>query len=246
MKAKMNKIREILLIPRIRYSNFFQNITKSFSYNGREDIINKAMEFVGNSYVKGDYLEFGVYIGKTFVPAYYLAQKHLHKNMKFYAFDSFEGFPCVEENEYDWKEGDYSCSVSNFKKILINNKVNLKKVHIITGWFNKVLNNKTKEKIPLKKASVIYIDCDLYKSTVPVLNFITDYLQNGTILIFDDWFCFKGNPNKGEQKAFREWLKKNPKIEATEYYKFGWHGNSFIITIKNAKITQKLKGRNKQ
>ncbi|MCG2718374.1 MAG: methyltransferase, partial [Nanoarchaeota archaeon] len=70
--------------------------------------------------------------------------------------------------------------------------------------------------------------CDLYESTVLVLDFITEYIQDGTIIIFDDWFSFRGNPNRGEQKAFKEWLKKNPSIKTTEFYRFGWHGNSFI------------------
>ena len=32
------------------------------------------------------------------------------------------------------------------------------------------------------------IDADLYVSTVPVLNFITDLLVDGGIIIFDDFF----------------------------------------------------------
>ena len=91
------------------------------------------------------------------------------------------------------------------------------------------LNNETKQKLPIKSAAIVFIDCDLYASTVPVLNFISDYLEDGAILIFDDWFCFKGSPERGEQKAFHEWLKNNPQFKAVEYHKFNWRGNSFII-----------------
>ena len=83
----------------------------------------------------------------------------------------------------------------------------------------------------IKKAALIWVDCDLYESTVPVLNFITDYVQDGTIIVFDDWFSFKGNLNMGEQRAFREWLKKNPSIRATEFHRFAT-GNSFILHRK--------------
>jgi O-methyltransferase len=108
-------------------------------------------------------------------------------------------------------------------------QVDLAKVEIVAGWYDDVLNDEAKERLPLRAASVIWVDCDLYESTVPVLAFVTDYVQDGTVLIFDDWFCFRGDPHRGEQRAFREWLEKNPEITASEFHKFGWHGNSFIL-----------------
>jgi hypothetical protein len=83
--------------------------------------------------------------------------------------------------------------------------------------------------LPLRKAALVWIDCDFYESTVPVLEFITDYVQDGTLLIFDDWFCFRGDPERGEQRAFAEWLARNPWIRAGELLRFGWHGSSFIL-----------------
>jgi len=102
-------------------------------------------------------------------------------------------------------------------------------VVIVPGWYKDTLNDETKKKLNIKKASIIYIDCDLYESTVPVLNFITDYVSNGTIIIFDDWHAFHGDPDLGEQRAFREWLGRNPSIKATEWQKVNWKTNSFIL-----------------
>jgi len=89
-----------------------------------------------------------------------------------------------------------------------------------------------KAKIPIKKAAAIWIDCDLYGSTVPVLEFVRDYIQNGTILVFDDFYCFRGNPEQGEQKAFAEWLKKNKNIAAIPLRQSYWGGQAFIIRVK--------------
>ena len=108
------------------------------------------------------------------------------------------------------------------------------KVNLVKGWYDKVLNGDTKKHLSTKKAAFIFIDCDLYESTVPVLNFITEYLQSGTIIAFDDWYCFKGSPEKGEQKAFKEWLQKNPSFKALEFHKFSWSGNSFIMQDQRA------------
>ena len=136
----------------------------------------------------------------------------------------------IDDNQnHRFKKGRFSCTSDKFKKILSKKHVDLTKVHLVPGFYDKTLNEATKKMLQLKKAAVIWIDCDLYSSTVPVLDFITDYAQNGTILVFDDYFCFGGDPNKGEQKAFREWLKRNPSIKVTEFHKIGWHGNSFII-----------------
>jgi hypothetical protein len=76
------------------------------------------------------------------------------------------------------------------------------------------------------------IDCDLYSSTKPVLEFITNLIDNGTILIFDDWFSYKGSPNHGEQKACNEWLEKNPRISLIPYVRLGTAQHSFIVNLR--------------
>ena len=81
----------------------------------------------------------------------------------------------------------------------------------------------------LKKAAIAWVDCDLYSSCLQVLNFLTNYVQYGTLICFDDWFRYKGDPNAGEQRAFREWLAANPHLSAVELMRIGWEGNCFIL-----------------
>ena len=232
LKAITWPIVSLMSNPKIRYSIYFSIIHNSFSYSTREEMLKIAMEFAEWSRLEGDYLEFGVWRGRNLAWAYHFARKsHLDK-MRFYAFDSFSGLPEPQDEDADFKQfqkGDFYCDIDTFKKNISKKGVDLNTVTIVPGWYDKTLTEETKRKIPLKKAAIVWIDCDLYESTVPVLNFITDYLEDGTILIFDDYFCFRGNPNKGEQKAFGEWLSKNPKIKVSEYHKFDWGGNSFII-----------------
>ena len=202
-------------------------------YNERGEMLKDAMKFVDYAMLEGDYLEFGVYQGKDFTSAYHLAQKCGLHNMMFYAFDSFGGLPKLKgidaKEPSCFYEGQYSCSEKEFKRIIGNKGVDLNKVKIVKGWYRDTLNAATKQSLPLKKAAIVWIDCDLYDSAVSVLDFITSYIQNGTLLIFDDWFCFKGDPDMGEQLAFKQWLGKNPDITASEYHKFFWGGNSFIL-----------------
>lgn len=208
-------------------------IINTFNYYKFEELFKKVMLFVTSNRIVGDYLEFGVYRGESFITAYRFAKMSNLKSMNFYAFDSFHGLPKIEGIDADgfrhFSEGILSYSVKEFKKNISEEGVDLNKVTIVQGWYNEVLNEETKKNLRIKKSAVIMIDCDLYKSTVPVLNFVTDYIQDGTILIFDDWFCFRGDPNRGEQRAFREWLENNSLIKATQFHKYGAMGNSFIL-----------------
>lgn len=236
LKIFLSPIYKISTGPSFRYSFGFSALNLAFEYSHREKILKQAMEFVRTNKLEGDYLEFGVYRGGTFIPAYHFSKRILRNSMKFYAFDSFEGLPestGVDTEVKEFQKGEYACSLDEFKSILKKNSVNLKEVTFIAGWYKDILNQKTKSELPIEKATVIYIDCDLYESTTPVLDFIIDYLQDGTIIIFDDWYHFKGSPERGEQAAFSEWLQRNPQIKVSEFHNFGGYLKSFIIHKKD-------------
>lgn len=208
----------------------------ALAYLPFEAVIKTTMEFIAYSSLEGDYLEFGVFQGRHFSSAFHFAQMNNLRAMNFYAFDSFQGLPEISGLDTtaprQFTKGEFSCDVETFKKSLVRNGIDMSKVTIVPGWFNESLNPETKQKVAIRKAAVIWIDCDFYESTVPVLDFVTDYVQDGTVIIFDDWFCFNGNPEYGEQRAFREWLERNTSITATEFYKYGWAANSFILHRK--------------
>lgn len=227
--------------PKERFSGTFQSFNNEFLYTEREKILLFATEFIKYSELKGDYLEFGVWEGKTLAAAYHFSKNYGFDTVNFYAFDGFKGLPEIKGIDKsgfkNFHEGQYSCNKKQFEKNLIKYGVDSSKVFTIEGWFEDILNNETKKKLLLKYASIIWIDCDLYESTVPVLNFIESYIQDGTVLIFDDWFCYRSDPKRGEQRAFNEWMEKNPHITAIPFRQFSWHGNSFILRIQRDVIS---------
>lgn len=224
---------KILRSPTLRYSGAFIALQELLKFYPHEDLIRNTLNFVANCKIEGDYLEFGVYRGNHFIATYKLAEKCGLDQMRFFAFDSFEGLPPVSgEDKFappQFKEGEFRCDQETFSKILRTNRINMDRVSITAGWFNETLTNSKREELGLKRAAIVWIDCDFYESTVPCLDFITPLVQDGTVIIFDDWFCFRGSPKYGQQRAFREWLEVNPSIRASEFYKYGWHGNSFIL-----------------
>tara|TARA_Y100000310_G_C20480282_1_gene714345 strand:- start:38 stop:790 length:753 start_codon:yes stop_codon:yes gene_type:complete len=238
-KGILGKVTDWLTAPWFRHSSFFNYMNKITAYTQREILVKNIMSFIAVNKIEGDYLEFGVWEGESFINAYHFARKHKRlRRMNYYAFDSFEGLPESGKTDlemgsmevHNWHKGKYSSGgVKTFLRNCKKGKMPLKRVHCVPGFYDKSLNKETKKNIPLKKAAYIYVDCDLYDSTVPVMNFITDYVTEGTVIMFDDWYNYKGDPRKGEQRAFYEWLKRNPHIEAVEFQKIGGKYNSFAL-----------------
>lgn len=204
--------------------------------HGKWTILNKVMRSIRSwKLPAGDYLEFGVYQGRSFIHAYNLSNRYGHSQMNFYAFDSFEGLPKAttgEEKKYDhFSSGDFSCNKETFEANLIKNDVDMSRVSTVEGYFDSSLTEDLKKKLKIKRASVVWVDCDLYASTVPVLEFVRSYLETGSFIIFDDWFSFGGNSQAGEIRAVNEWLDRNKEIKLIEYSNFHAAGKCFLVEI---------------
>lgn len=204
----------------------------------RVKMLKLALSYVRDERVKGDYLEFGVARGLTFISAYYLNQKLNSSIKNFYAFDSFKGFPepkGVDKVFERFKKGKEHWPIEEFQKNLKRKKVDLEKVQIIEGFFEEVLTEQLQNKFKKEavKAAVVWIDCDLYQSAKEALIFAQPFLQQGTVVIFDDWLCYRGDPEKGEQRATKEFLEDYPNIALVPYKDFGVVGKSFIVSKKS-------------
>lgn len=196
----------------------------------REEFFAKSMRFLKFNQVKGDYLEFGCFGGITFG----LAHKHKRMaglDMKLYGFDSFQGLPAPRGVDLhdQWKEGDLTISMKALALALRRQGIEKTDYTLIPGFYDQSLKTYTPQRLGLKAAALVYIDCDLYESTVPVLRYVFPILQNGTIIAFDDFFCFNGDPDRGGQLALREFLQEHSEIRVVDYLNFGWHGKSFIV-----------------
>lgn len=209
--------------------NYHNSTMDNFTYETAR-MVNLAFNIRGNNHIEGDYAEFGVFEGRTFVEAYKSYKRCGGAELKFWAFDSFAGLPPIDGKDSDgtFRKGQYACSRPDFEKNLRKNQVDMSLVNIVEGFYDKTLSAESTENLGSDKISIAWIDCDLYESTAPVLNFLTDRLSNGAVLIFDDWFCYESS-KKGERRACVEWLEANPNIQLKEYSRFHWAGMSFIV-----------------
>ncbi|NQU55895.1 MAG: hypothetical protein HQ513_01590 [Rhodospirillales bacterium] len=199
-----------------------------FHRGQRNELLLSAVRFCNaNRPVEGYYFEFGCYSGTTMSMAWHHSQ-HLF-DWTYVGFDSFEGLPEIgdQDDQQIWEEGKLAIGEAEFRKIVTGHGMPNDRLLTVKGFYDKTLNAELVKKLSCKKAAAIYIDCDLYSSVVPILSFIKEFLQIGTIIIFDDWFCFHGDPIRGERRAWQEFRERNPKLRFVEFVKT-CEANSFI------------------
>jgi len=194
-------------------------------------VIHTAMALVSHEDVQGDYLEFGVFRGRSFVEAWHAACYWRQSTMRLVAFDSFTGLPEIQAADAGgpFAEADFRASRAEFETTLRRHRVPPARVTVIEGPYDETLSPATRTAFAIDRAAIAFVDCDLYSSTVWVLDFLTDVLADGSVLIFDDWYTFKGRGDRGEQRATSEWLARNPHLRLVPYRPFSWSGQSFIV-----------------
>lgn len=189
----------------------------------------------------GYYMEFGVLNGECMIDAY---RQFRGPVSHFYGFDSFEGLPELSDEDKKSSEltpfftkGNFSSMPQEFvrQNICSSCRMQDEELTLVKGYFSDSLpkfdKNECRSKgVPL----VIYIDCDIYSSTVDVLNFIDDLVVSGTWVIFDDYWFYRGSPNHGQQRAIREWMDGHKRIGLNEYGNFNGWGKAFIVYEKES------------
>lgn len=129
-------------------------------------------------------LECGVYFGRSLrFFASRFADARLH------GFDSFEGLPEAWRSE---AAGSYS--TGGIQPKMPDN------VQLHDGWFRDSLPRFLQEH-PGEPIRFLHVDCDLYSSTVDVLDAVAGRLVPGSVLVFDDYL---GYP-QAEEHEFKAW-----------------------------------------
>ncbi len=170
---------------------------------------------------RGDFLEFGLFRGDGLLRAHQYIASVIHhygeeraghlRDMRLVGFDSFAGLPTPSEGDAApfMPEGHYACSREEVEARLRKGGLDLRRVALVEGFYEHSLGPETKARLGLRSASIVHIDCDYYESARRALAFVTDLLVDGTIIVFDDWWIYRGHPDRGEPRAFREWVEEN-------------------------------------
>jgi len=201
---------------------------ESIIHKQRYDVVQHNVDFLNNKL----YLEFGTHHGASMLE-YYSLYKEFDIKSFFYGFDSFQGLPPEPTDTLShkvWEPGDFSTN-SNINPELLN-KPGLK---IVDGWFCDTLTDDIAKEFGDSKIGLLHIDCDIYTSTMQVLEFIVKnkLLVDGSIVVYDDWGGWRQagltedqQYDIGEGRAHREICEKynlnfeliNKVVPATDFY----------------------------
>jgi len=140
---------------------------------------------VNEATLPGLYLEFGVGRGKS------IRWIGAQADRTVYGFDSFEGIP-----EY-WG-GNLAGAFAQSKLPKVPGNVKLQ-----VGLFDQTIPNFMAEHGD--PVSLLHVDCDLYSSTVTILDAFGPRLQPGAIVLFDEYYSFP-RWREHEFRAFQEYV----------------------------------------
>lgn len=238
-----------------------QYVINWLKYDARATFFAVAMQYINWEGVEGDILEFGVSVGRSLGLLGLSYQENLAwwqytdpacLERRVVGFDTFTGLPATNEIHPRWQTGSFGANYLNDHPFLAPGEplsaASVEKIFVACGLPRPELHtglfqDTAPAVIPSRyqKAALVHIDCDLYASTLVALEAVAPILQDGTLLLFDDWFMYRGNPNKGEAGALRKFLAANPHWEAIPYQTYSVFCNSFILSrgAKSVAVEQK-------
>lgn len=214
--------------------------------------LSKGIAYAYIAAVPGDIAEFGCFWGNS---ARVIAQQMQHMDQthgasdsiahigerKLWLFDSFCGLPMatlppdtesphVQSGAWTWRVEGSNVPTPDSIKQQCSAFLPVDRIKVVPGWYKEILPS-----IPTDtKFALVHIDCDLYESAYQVLDhlFGNNMLSDGCALFFDDWYCNRGNPAFGEQKAFAEIKDKYNLVfsgKLTNWGPYGIVGRKFIV-----------------
>jgi hypothetical protein len=159
-----------------------RHMPTALGFETQKELLEFALREVA---VSGHYLEFGVFSGGTI--------RHIARcapSKTIHGFDSFEGLPGAWTG-FGLGQRAFSRS-SRLPRVPAS-------VTLHKGWFNETLG--TWRSAHPGPVAFAHIDCDLYSSTVDILDALADRLQTGSVIVFDEYFNYPG----WEQHEFKAW-----------------------------------------
>jgi hypothetical protein len=203
---------------------------------GKYFALKKAFYLTSLEGIPGDYLEFGVFTGSSLFAAMEFSRDSIvprPEPVRYFGFDSFSGFGTLNENEKSHPFFQDSFFKTDMKSVQTRLRKSLKdksRLKLIEGFFENTLKDKNPADYGIKLASVILIDCDTFSAATLVFDFIKPTLQEGTIIIIDDFFGYKGASTAGTYGAFLKSKADQPQWTLRRMFDYGYGGTAYIVS----------------
>lgn len=234
-----------------RIKNFFERrgfvLGGDLNRNDRAGALYRAWGHVFTNHICGDYVEFGVYQGTSFVESYKqykmfehwlqgqlvspeewrrtVAQRYCEHKAHFHGLDTFAGMPENFEGNATFAAGTYASSHAAVRAKCLGAGMPENVFTLYVGLFADTAPALTQRLIP--KISIANIDCDIYGSAVDALESIRDRLQLGCVLMFDDYNAYCADNKQGERRAFREFCE-SVTFNFESWFTYQYGGQAFL------------------
>jgi O-methyltransferase len=200
--------------------------------------IKKALYFAFLEQIEGDYLEFGTFEGTSLIAAFEHDRRFRTASTPrraFWGFDSFEGFKYFDERDHHpfFKEGEFASSYEQTQRRLEKRIKGRAEWTLVKGYFEDSIQAKTALDLGIERISVALIDCDLGTPALIALNFMAPALQNGTVLILDDYFAYGGSLTDGVAGAFKTFKDRHSGLIFRRLFDYG-HGGQAVVLVEGA------------
>lgn len=221
----------------------FKTATPGGPASVQRALAHAADQFGGG--VRGCYYEFGVFKGFTLFSAERKSRELGMDGLRLYGFDSFSGLPELDPKDEGGRvkiyfPGQFACSKERVEGYLRKEGVAPGKVTLIQGFFEDVLTTELAEQHDFGPALVVMVDCDLYSSAATVLEWVEEYLIDGSIILFDDYLTYRAEVPRetlGEELAFAEFLTKHPSWNAEALWDYPMFGRVFRLSDTSGRRT---------
>jgi hypothetical protein len=168
---------------------FIRRATTAFS---RVDHVYDVLaEFMAQYKPPFSILEFGTAQGYAFAKLLGATRYlHLEDQVTVHGFDSFEGLPVASSAEdrglmrNPWMTGAYRASYDALHAYAVKHKFHNFRLH--KGYFEDSITPDVLEGFRTTPPILVWVDCDLYTSSVTVLQRLIPVLRSGCVIYFDD------------------------------------------------------------
>ena len=214
--------------------------------NDRAGALHRAWGHVFTNHLEGDYLEFGVYLGASFVESYQqyqlfrnwlfsqmqseeqwrrkVAEKYVQNTVRFRGLDTFSGMPENDEGNETFAGNTFVSSLAKVEARCHGAGMRTEIFSLYQGLFSETKDALTKD---LGKIAILNIDSDLYESAKDALTISEPYLQVGCVILFDDYNAFSADSSKGERRAFSE-FQKHSQFKFEPWFAYMYSGQAFL------------------
>ena len=148
---------------------------------------------------------------------------------RFIGFDSFEGLQIEDDEHGRWTQGEFRTDYERVRRRVGRRFGNKAEFRIVKGFLEDTLHSELTQALELERVAIAMFDLDLREPTRLALDFVRPYLQEGSVLVFDDPFFFRGHPEQGEAGAFEEFRRDNPELEFRRFFDYGFGGRVHVL-----------------